>query len=164
MEKTIEKLKKQARDSWSGEEGEKRAEILEEYLRAKLGEYSKALDVPESEILKAWESKRDYIAINYYQECNQPSIDKASTRILDSVQDFLDSVGDKGFRCPHCNEKSNNPYTCDSGENVNGKQCDWTAFGLFGCLGKGTHIFIKDKLRGETLFMPIAWEEALQES
>jgi len=29
---------------------------------------------------------------------------------------------------------------------------------LFGDLGKGIFVFCKDKVAGETIFMPIAWE------
>jgi len=31
-------------------------------------------------------------------------------------------------------------------------------YGLFGSLGKGVSIFIKDKLANEHIFMPIIWE------
>jgi len=40
----------------------------------------------------------------------------------------------------------------------NGKPCDWKVYGLFKDLGKGVYIFVKEKMRGETIFKPIAWE------
>lgn len=160
MEQTIEKLKGLARDSWSGKEGENRAERLEKYLRAKLVEYSEALNTPQEEILKAWEDKRDYSAINYYQESNQPSIQAGKVRVFESVEDMLQMIGEKKFRCPACEGVSTNPYKCDSGEKVDKKTCDWKVYGLFGDLGKGVHVFCKDKMRGDTIFMPVSWEES----
>lgn len=159
MEQTIEKLKGLARDSWSGKTGEERAEKLEEYLRAKLEEYSKALNIPQDEILDAWERDRTYSAINYYQEANQPSIKAGKVKVFDSVDDMLQAIGEKQFRCPACEGISTNPYKCDSGKTVDKKTCDWKVYGLFGDLGKGIHVFCKDKMRGETIFMPLSWEE-----
>ena len=160
MEQTIEKLKGLARDSWSGRTGEERAEQLEKYLREKLADYSSALDIPQEEILRAWEEQRTYSAINYYQECNQPSIKAGKVKVFDSVDDMLKAIGDKQFRCPACEGISNNPYKCNSGKEMSkGKVCDWNVGGLFGDLGKGTHVFCKDKMRGETIFTPVSWEE-----
>ncbi|AIQ61837.1 hypothetical protein PSTEL_00505 [Paenibacillus stellifer] len=160
MEQTIEKLKGLARDSWSGEEGERRAERLEKYLRAKLIEYSEALNTPQEEILRAWEKKRDYSAINYYQECNQPSIQPGKVRVFESVGDMLQAIGEKKFRCPACGGISTDPYQCDSGKKVKKKTCDWKVYGFLGDLGKGIHVFCKDKMRGETIFMPVSWESS----
>lgn len=159
MEQTIEKLKGLARDSWSGKTGEERAERLEKYLREKLQEYSNALNIPQEEILNAWERDRDYSAINYYQEANQPSINAGDVKVFDSVEDMLQAIGEKQFRCPACDGISTNPYKCDSGKTVDKKTCDWKVYGLFGDLGKGIHVFCKDKMRGESIFMPLSWEE-----
>lgn len=40
-----------------------------------------------------------------------------------------------------------------------GKICDWNVGGLFGDLGKGVYVFVKYQVRGEKIFMPLAWEE-----
>lgn len=163
VEKTIEILKGKARDSWSGETGEKRAEDLEKYLRAKLEEYSNALDIPQEEILNAWEQDRTYSAINYYQEANQPSIKSDKVKVFETVEEMLQEIGEKKFRCPSCNGISTNPYSCNSGEEMaKGKTCDWKVYGLFGDLGKGVFVYIKDKLKGETIFLPISWEEVAE--
>lgn len=160
MEQTIEMLKEKARQSWSGETGEKRARDLENYLRNKLEEYSNALNISQEEILEAWEKDRTYSAINYYQEANQPSINADKVKVFDTVEDLLKAIGDKQFRCPSCNGITTNPYECNSGEEMSkGKTCDWKVYGLFGALGKGTYVYIKDKLKGETIFTPISWEE-----
>ncbi|MGG6309811.1 hypothetical protein [Paenibacillus macerans] len=159
MEQTIEMLKGLARDSWSGKTGEERAESLEKYLRTKLQEYSDALNIPQEEILEAWERDRTYSAINYYQDSNQPSIKAGKVKVFETVGHMLQAIGEKKFRCPSCEGISTNPYICDSGETVDKKTCDWKVYGLFGDLGKGIHVFCKDKMRGETIFMPLSWEE-----
>ena len=159
MEQTIEKLKGLARDSWSGETGERRAVDLEKYLRKKLQEYSNALNIPEEEILKSWEEDRTYSAINYYQEANQPTITSGKARVFNTVDEMLQAIGEKKFRCPSCEGISTNPYSCNSGEVLeNRKECDWKVYGFLGDLGKGVFVYIKDKLKGETIFMPISWE------
>lgn len=161
MEQTIDKLKGLARDSWTGRTGEERAERLEKYLREKLADYSLSLSIPQEEILQAWEDQRNYSAINYYQECNQPSIKAGKVKVFNTVDDMLKAIEDKQFRCPACEGISKNPYKCDSGKEIsNGKVCDWNVGGLFGDLGKGAHVFCKDKMRGETIFMPVSWEKA----
>ncbi len=160
MEQIIEKLKQEARNSWSGEVGEERAKKLENYLRNKLNEYSTALGIPQEEILKAWEENRNYSAINCYQECNQPSIKSEKVRVFDTVDEMLKSIGEHRFRCPSCGGESTSPYKCNSGKEMSkGKVCDWNVGGLFGDLGKGIFVYCKDKLTGETIFMPIAWEQ-----
>ncbi|WP_029265740.1 hypothetical protein [Virgibacillus alimentarius] len=159
MEQIIEKLKGKARNSWSGEIGEQRAIELEKYLRGKLEEYSNALEISQEEILKSWEEDRTYSAINYYQEANQPPIKGDKVKVFETVEEMLQVVGERKFRCPSCNHISTNPYECNSGEEMSeGKICDWKVYGLFGDLGKGTFIYVKDKLKGETIFTPISWE------
>lgn len=160
MEQTIEKLKGLARDSWDGKIGEQRAIELEKYLREKLAEYSNALDIPQEEILKSWEEDRTYSAINYYQEANQPSIKADKVKIFETVEEMLKAIGDEKFRCPSCEGVSTNPYLCNSGELAHeGGKCNWSVNGLFGDLGKGVYVYVKDKLKGETIFLPISWEE-----
>lgn len=158
MEELIKKLKQQARESWSGKIGEERAEALEKYLRNKTKEYSDALNISQEDILKAWEERRTYSAINYYQDCNQPSLNGGKTKVFETVEEMLTGIVEKKFRCPNCGEISTNPYECNSGKVLDKKKCDWKSYELFGCMGKGTFIFVKEKMSGETIFTPIAWE------
>lgn len=168
MERILENLKQEARESWSGETGEKRAKDLETYLRAKLKEYSDALGIPELTILKSWEEDRNYSAINYYQPANQPAIKNAY--VFETISDYFKSIGNEGFRCPLCGNKSTDPYECNSGavvsEGDNGQaiKCDWKVYGLFKDLNKGVFVFIKDIVKGQLIFRPIAWEEEKTES
>lgn len=160
MEKIIEKLKEEARNSWGGEIGEQRAVELESYLRDKLHEYSEALQIPKKELLEAWEKNRNYSAINYYQEAVQPSLKGEDVYVFNTVDHAIKAFERKAFRCPSCEGISTNPYRCDSGiKNEKGIPCNWTVDGLFGDLGKGVYIFIKEEMRGERIFKPITWEK-----
>lgn len=123
--------------------------------------YGEALNIPWEEILDAWEADRNYWYMNYYQESNQPAINSESVRVFDTLDELRASVGTKGFRCPCCGGISSDPYECNSGiVRDDGKVCDWKVYGLFRGLGKDVFVYCKDKLRGNRIFMPVAWEEA----
>ena len=109
--------------------------------------------------MDSWESDRDYWYMNYYQDCNQPAITGGKVRVFNTAEELQASVGNVGFRCPCCGGVSASPYACDSGVVIrDGQKCDWKVYGLFGDIGKGIFVYCKDRLRGETIFMPIAWE------
>lgn len=127
--------------------------------------YGEKLGLNWKNILDSWENQRNYWYMNYYQECNQPEIEGDNVRVFETVDEMLTSIGEKKFRCPMCGGISTNPYACNSGlEMSKGKICDWKAYGLLGTLGKGATVYCKDKLSGETFFMPVAWEEAAKET
>lgn len=117
--------------------------------------YEKSLGIPWETILYSWEKDRSYWYMNYYQDCNQPEITSKRVKVFDTVQDFISSAGKKEFRCPSCGGVSTDPYACNGG-------CDWKVYGLFGDMGKGVFVYIKEKVRGETIFMPLSWEEEFQ--
>lgn len=102
------------------------------------------------DILASWESHRDYWYMNYYQPANQPEIGGGNVFVFDDASAFKAAIGNAGFICPNCGHVGSNPYECT------GSDCDWKSYGLFGCMGKGAHIFLKDAMRGETIFMPVA--------
>lgn len=121
--------------------------------------YAEKTGLSSEEILNAWEEDRTYWYMNYYQEANQPEIRGDKVRVFETVQAMLDNIGEKKFRCPCCSGVSTNPYVCNSGVLVDKKECSWKVYGFLGDLGKGAYIYIKKELRGETIFMPLAWEE-----
>lgn len=121
--------------------------------------YAEHTGLDPAEILDAWESERSYWYMNYYQDCKQPMLYNKDVRVFDTIQDMLDSIDKRAFRCPMCNGITTSPYTCNSGLEMSpGKICDWKSWGLFGPLGKGVYIFVKEKMKIENVFMPIAWE------
>lgn len=122
--------------------------------------YAEKLGMDACDILTAWDSGRDYWYMNYYQDANQPRIEGDSVRVFDTAEEMMASIGDAGFRCPCCAGVSRSPYECDSGLVMpkTEKVCDWKSYGLFGTAGKGVFVFVKEKIKGESIFMPISWE------
>ena len=110
------------------------------------------------DILEAFESRRDYWYMNFYQECNQPDIKHDNVKTFDTYEAFRKSLDGKGYRCPACGGISSHPQKCDSGIKKNGKVCDWKSFGLLGTMGKGVYIFILEDLAVVEIFQPVAWE------
>lgn len=113
--------------------------------------YAEKTGLPWESILDSWEEHRNYWYMNYYQEANQPEIKSDKVRVFETVQDFREAVKDRRFRCPHFGGISSDPYKCNAGG------CDWKIYGFisFG----GIHVFCKDAMIGERIFMPVAWEE-----
>ena len=125
--------------------------------------YGEKLGLRWEDVLASWENDRGYWYMNYYQDCKQPMITSETVKVFETVEDMRTSVGEQGFRCPACDGVSKSPCKCDSGLSKGGKLCDWKAYGLFGTLGKGVFVYCKDKLAGQTIFMPVAWEQAQTE-
>jgi hypothetical protein len=120
--------------------------------------YAEKTGLDASDILAAWEGQRDYWYMNFYQESAQPKLDGDRVRVFETMADLQAAIDNKGFRCPACAGVSTSPYTCDTGIARDGKPCDWKSWGLFGTLGKGASVFVKSEIRGENVFMPVAWE------
>jgi hypothetical protein len=121
--------------------------------------YAQKTGLTPEAVLDAWEGKRSYWYMNFYQEANQPSIESDNVRVFETVDELLSSIGKTGFRCPNCEAVTKSPYKCESGALAHGKVCDWKVYGLFGHMGKGVSVFVKEKLAIEQLFMPVAWEQ-----
>lgn len=132
------------------------------WILERAAHYAEKLGLDACAILSAWEASRDYWYMNYYQDANQPKIENDAVRVFETVDEMQAAIGKAGFRCPCCSGVSRSPYECDSGLTMpkSSKVCDWKSYGLFGTAGKGVFIFVKEKLKGESIFMPIAWEEA----
>lgn len=132
--------------------------------------YAEKTGLNAAEILDKWENSRTYWYMNYYQDCEQPLLTNERIKIFETQDDLLKSIEtDKHFRCPFCNGVSKSPYECTSGEIVdtlNGRRgkCDWKSFGLFKDLGKGIFVFVKDKMIGQTIFMPLLWEKEFEKA
>jgi hypothetical protein len=123
--------------------------------------YADVTGLDAGEILTTWEKSRSYWFMNFYQEANQPKLDTGGRiRIFDTTEDLLRAIGKAGFRCPRCGCVSTSPYECNSGaEMEQGLICDWKVYGLLTDLGRGVFIFVKEKLRGQKIFMPVSWEK-----
>jgi hypothetical protein len=111
--------------------------------------YAEKTGLSAADILDAWESRRNYWYMNYYQDANQPLIREGVVRVFDTLEDLKTSLGKNGFRCPSCKGVSKSPYD-------HAAPCGWKVYGLFK-IG-GVTVFVKSELRQELIFMPIAWE------
>ena len=130
-----------------------------EWIVARAKQYAEKTGLAPESILDAWEKKRNYWYMNYYQDANQPPIANDTVRIFNTVADLRESVGKAGFRCPYCKAISKSPIECDSGAKIDGKICNWKVYGLFGHMGKGVSVFVKEAFCVENIFMPVAWEQ-----
>lgn len=127
--------------------------------------YAEKTGLDAGDILTAWEKERTYWFLNYYQECNQPEITTERVRVFNTIEELHQAIGKMGFRCPVCGGVSKSPYECTSGREMSpGKICDWKSYGLFHDLGKGVFIYVKSELRGQIIFMPLAWETGEKET
>lgn len=112
-------------------------------------QYAEKTGISYTQIIEGWERDRAYWFLSYYQDCNQPEIKNGRVRIFETVQDFYSSLEDKGFRCPSCGVETKAPHKCS---------CGWCSYGLFGTMGKGITVFIKENMAMSEIFMPVAWE------
>ncbi len=143
-EEIIERLKKEARESWGGKTGEERAIVLEGFLRKVLKSYSKFLELSQEDILIAIEKRRDYSAINFYQEAHFPTIDN-SIEIFEKQGDFKKKYPSGKYICPMCKGESTSFSECNSGKEMEkGKICDWKSYGLFRTCGDGYRCICKE--------------------
>lgn len=113
--------------------------------------YGEATGLNWEEILDSWEEDRGYWYMNYYQDSNQPEIKGGKVKVFGTLEEFRNAIGDTKFRCPSCGKVTADPYEC--------KSCGWKVYGFLGDLGKGVFVYVKEKLKGENIFMPISWEE-----
>ncbi|HAU6298003.1 TPA: hypothetical protein JD836_14945 [Citrobacter freundii] len=140
-------------------------DTLEAFLLERVPHYAKHLNYTSLEILEAMEEMRHITAPNFYQENTFPRLDANAVYILRDLAHYKQIVGVKGFRCPACGEISlTNPYECH--EVKDGKQCNWKAYGLFGTMGKGLRVLLRDQFLTDPsvaeIFMPVALEHLFE--
>lgn len=137
------------------------------YIINKCNEYSKFLDLSPLEVFQALEKSRTYSYPNFYQESNQPSFNDDRVFLFDTQADLLASVQQKkGFICPSCGGITMKSSMCNL-KNSEGGRCNWKAYGLFGTLGKGIHIAVKDGFAEraiiQEIFLPVAMRDMVNE-
>ena len=112
--------------------------------------YAKLTKKTKEDVIKAWEEKRNYWYMNFYQECNQPDIN-GDVKVL-MIEDWIRQLKEKfgkdpngwKFKCPSCGgvqsgqdfidggitEFDRKVYFDCIGRHVKGKGCNWTLGGL----------------------------------
>lgn len=157
-------------DTRSGRSEEERLKVLQFAVdRAK--HYEEKTGIPAGWILTRWENRRKYWYMNYYQDANQPKLDGKTVRVFENVDALKAAFGKAEFRCPHCKGVTSDPYECNSGVKVplidsggKAERCNWKVYGLFADLGGGVYVFVKEEMKGELIFKPLAWEEKAETS
>lgn len=146
-----------ARKTWSGKEGDLKAEKVKHVLDTRLENYSKHTGFTKDEILIALEKNRNVNTVNYYQECNLPLFE--DVYVFDSIDDFKIKYPSGKSICPACGKESTNFYQCTQ------PKCDWKVYGLLSDLGKGIKVIIKDKFleypKAQKIFKPVEHSTAL---
>lgn len=156
----IAKLADEARSEWKGQIGESRAVELTAFLAKMLANYSQVLGLSEDEIMAAIEARRDYSAVNFYQEAKFPKLDDVT--LFESAEEVRDRYSSGKYRCPSCSGVSTDPYVCNAAPAAGKEQCDWKSYGLFGTLGKGLRVVVRSTFLEHPvvheLFMPLEAE------
>ncbi len=130
-------------NGWPGETGIQRVIQKVKLLSERVPEYAKAMGKTELETLELFAKSRTCNYTNWFQEANFPIL--SEVYIFDTIDDFKAKFPSKQYQCPNCNGISTNPQVCNSGKEIKGKEiCDWKVFGLFGDLGKGIKVIVKD--------------------
>lgn len=167
MKKLLEEIGQKCYDSWGGKTGEERKANVLKLLAKKLPMYSEKLGIPQVKILEAWEKARNVNTVNWYQEANFP--DLGEVIVLETLGEFKEKFPSHKSICPCCNGVSTDYYECNSAEIIDKKKnkvCDWKVFGLFGDMGKGVKVFVKDKFfespKPTTIFKPIELSELVE--
>ncbi len=132
------------------------------FINSMLSDYSAWLGISESELLERMEKIRDITAPNFYQRSKFPQLKEVT--LFDTTDDLRKAIGDRGFRCPKCGQESKDYQACDSILlDDEGNNCNWKAYGLFGTMGKGLTVAVKEQFlklpQVWDIFMPINMEK-----
>ena len=121
-----------------------------QWIKDMVKHYSEVLGYSEDDIIEKLEEKRRYWSANYYQESNQPKLDK-DVVIFENLEQLFKTFPSRKFRCSICGGITSNPYECNSGiKRKDGKICDWKTYGLF-----KTHDSFRFTIRDKFLENPI---------
>ena len=112
--------------------------------RAKM--YAEKTDQTWEEVLKGWESNRNYWYMNYYQECHQPELGELC-RVYEDIEECRKALRGQRFECPHCKKMVSDPETCP--------ECDWKSWGLF---SSPYHVYLKKEGQVIPIFRPGNWD------
>ena len=119
--------------------------------------YEHKIGATTHDLLNAWESRRNYWYMNFYNN-EIPRLDTSDILIIESKADFPDIAKD-GFICPRCGGVSTDPQECNSGKLMDPINiCNWKSYGLFRTLGKGITLFILEDYSSRGIFKPVNYK------
>ena len=107
--------------------------------------YAEKTDQTPEEVLRGWESNRNYWYMNYYQEANQPDLGDVC-KVYEDIEDCRKALKGQRFECPHCKRMVNDPQECP--------ECEWKSYGLF----SGPYrVYLKKEGQIIPIFRPGNW-------
>lgn len=86
-------------------------------------QYGEKLGVPWAQVLDSWEADRTYWYMNYYQECNQPSIVSERVRVFDTVDDLRAAIGKRASAAPAAEASAPHPMSATAASSEATRRC-----------------------------------------
>lgn len=158
-------------NGWPGSVGQERVIDCIDFISKRIPKYALIMDKTNLETLTTYAKARSCNYTNWFQNCYLPDLN--GVIVLDTVEDFKQKFPSGKFVCPCCNGVSTDYQECNSGKIVkgtkkrSGKVCDWKVFGLFGDLGKGIRVIVKDRFsdfpKPIAMFKPIEMAQTIEE-
>jgi hypothetical protein len=133
-------------NGWPGKVGEERVINVVTLINHRVPQYAAVMLKTELETLELFANSRDVNFTNYFQDANFP--DLSGVYVFDTVTAFKNKFPSGKYQCPRCGGTSTDYQVCNSGQIMDKKSkqvCDWKVYGLFGDLGKGIRVIIKEK-------------------
>ena len=148
-------------NGWQGSVGEERVLKVIEFVSNRIPQYARITNKSDFEFLTIYAKSRKCNYTNWFQDSYLP--DLSNVLVFDTVEDFKKKFPSGNYVCPSCNSITTDYQTCNSGVVVgkgkNKKVCDWKVYGLFGDLGKGIKVIVKDLIedfpRPISMFKPV---------
>lgn len=142
---------------WGGKEGEKRVLEVLIFISERIPQYAKVVGKTDLDFLILYANARRVNYNNWFSDTYLPDLD--TVFVFDTIDDFKTKFPSGKYICPSCEGESTDFQTCNSGLRNTGQKCNWRSYGLFGTLGKGIKIYIKDMVtdfpKPIEIFMPI---------
>ncbi len=153
----INKIVLEVYNGWPGKTGESRVLDCLKFIEKRIPQYAKLMNMSNSLTLEVIANRRRVNYTNWFQNGYIP--DLSDVMVFETVQDFKNRFPSGQSICPACESISTDFSVCNSGKKIKGKVCDWKVYGLFGDMGKGIRVIIKDKFmefpKPTVMFRPI---------
>ena len=107
--------------------------------------YAEKTNQTPEEVLRGWESNRNYWYVNYYQESHQPDLGDWC-KVYEDVEECRKALTGQRFECPHCKKMVNDPQECP--------KCGWKSYGL---LSGPYRVYLKKEGEIIPIFRPGNW-------
>ena len=155
----IDEIMLEVYNGWVGKTGEERVLSVLKIISERVPQYAKVAGKTELEFLTLYAKSRRCNYTNWFQSSYLP--DLSDVIVFDTVEDFKNKFPSGKYTCPRCGGETTDYQQCNSGKVIDkkGKVCDWKVYGLFGDMGKGIRVIIKNRIedfpKPISMFKPI---------